>query len=172
MESIFQDHIADIVQYISLPLEIVGFVMVIIEIYKDNEYQKIENAIDNVPSFMSAASNAYASFLMGPEGRNSGSNLFVIIFVVFVAWAIWVIWESNSAEQVTTDFVSLLLTSFYVGFLTIFVGPFVLYAIPTVIVRLLNYITGGRALGTIGLILAGLGLLGELYQVITMTWFS
>lgn len=148
----FNGPTADIVQHISLPLEAVGFVLVLIEIYWRRVGERLEWEID----FMTGVDVFIAESVEPADGSRMPTAMILIVPLFILIWiALFgsLSWEEHRLWKGMT---------LVIGVVT--AGS----AFIPILARFLNRLTDGRALGSLGLVLAFLGLLGEVYQIITM----
>lgn len=172
----------DLVQHISLPLELLGLFLAMLEMFFPRHADQLEVEVDKLA--MTWKKPAVAIF-----GKGSWMRFFAFLLLVIVStWPwIWYLWgEYNDVMKIycVLLFLTIILASIKVKFskqfgfliLMIVIAPllpiFLLWVIPIVLLRyginLFDRIGNGRATGGIGIALGVLGLLGEVYQVVVI----
>ena len=143
---IFSERIANIVQLVSLPLELTGFGLAVIELRSPALADSLETAIDNIADWLMHQFNSekLIHYLLG--GPVFGGILLLI----------------GQFEASVVVFTILTLATVSDCVVT---GVFWLVGS---ILTLLDVFAEGKALGAFGLVLAAIGVLGETYQVISI----
>jgi len=173
LNAIFKGDTADVVQLISLPLEVLGFALAMLEILFKPHAARIEGCIDRFGiksrSLMAPVSRIVLigiAVLLGVTGASLGTlgllhALFRPVSDRSLSYPAWM-----AAHELLLRVPSVVVMAFALwGSLMLLL--LVLWTAHKTIDGL-NALSGGHALGTLGLILACLGVSGELYQVITM----
>ncbi|WP_106792144.1 hypothetical protein [Aquimarina sp. Aq78] len=180
---IFTDHNADIVQIISLPLELIGFALAFIEVRKPSLADRIEKGIDILIDRLFN--------IIKKRSPKDGTSLPLAVLMhlsITIAFlgCFWVCWKYVPIlyERPKDNFFNYFdYFAWFVGWLGIvfssigvlmfaaFIVITILLIILKIITRILNYLdryAHGRALGAFGLILALFGVIGEIFQVTVM----
>jgi len=152
----FTDSTADTVQLISLPLEIVGLTFAFIELKHPKTADRIEGWIDDWDEKLR---NLVKYPVAGIKYYRPGRIILLLGYPLILTCLLILNWKIVMEK-----------TGFLIAFiLLIAVSSLYLFSFfMPALVRFLNEYSNGRALGTFGLILAGLGGLGEIYQVLNM----
>lgn len=171
IEGFFNDEWADNIQMISIWLEALGLGLVIIEIFKNEWARRIEAFIDNTEERTSVWFAKIGSFLpysVETEKRSgivSGPFLRWLLTICFLGYTFMYIERMVNGEvlgQLDT------VVFFFMGIVSIITLAYYLLKGLNAFIRFLNKLSAGKALGSIGLLLAILGFTGEVYQVLTM----
>lgn len=158
MEAFFNEIWADRLQYITIWLEVVGFILTFIEVLFPKFADEIEKTIDDMSAVFDNLSDTVK--LWGWIGY------FFLPILLVVGLIIGLIFQSLSGTL--PKLYPKLYAILGALLITIVVLSVVLLKSASMLIRLLNRLSNGRALGSLGLILAFLGVLGEAYQYITM----
>ena len=140
----FSDSIADNVQLISLPLEATGFFLTYLELFKKEKIDAFESLIEKVHKKVSSKKRSRLGFI-----KFISIALPLMVFVFYI--------EQLTAEVIIMSIV-LTLVYFY---------DFTVVSL-TLFIDFLKKLTNGRVAGSLGLTLAFLGILGEVYQVLNI----
>lgn len=152
----FNELWANRLQYWTIWFEVVGFSLTFIEVLKPELADRIEARIDELSQHRLAVE---------PLGALDGClGLFGIILMSLVLLVGLLMTNSKSEFEVGDGFIIIIVMIPIIGSLTYIL----LIRVLGVIINKLNAISNGHALGTLGLIIALIGLLGEAYQYITM----
>lgn len=161
----FNNDTANSVQLISMPIESIGFMLTFIEVIKPDIADKIENFIDRAEiqslSLYKKHLNKLGAFLQN-------GKLILAMMIFAVAWLAVGIYRTIydlSFEQISQIF---WIVSFPLIVLSFVLVYGILVSSLNSLIKFLNTFSNGKALGSIGLILAFLGLCGEIYQVLTL----
>lgn len=174
----FNEIWADRTQYCTLPLEAVGFTLTFIEVIFPKMADRIENTIDRVGGWKPGFGTymVVAIFIVIIPALVLSYFYFSPLFKVVVLYVVVGIGSGMAQELFEKQGKKLLHGISWIFFLPTF-GPliiltFLLTRMPAMflsyVIDKLNSISDDRALGSLGLILAFLGLLGEAYQYTTM----
>ncbi len=180
---IFTDHNADIVQIISLPLELIGFVLAFIEVRQPSKADRIEKGIDILIDRL-------FNIIKKRSPKDGTSLPLAILMYLSVAAALlgcfWIcqkyvpILYERSKDYFFDYFdyfawfvgwLGIIFSSMGILIFVFFIVITILLIILKIIALILNYLdryAHGRALGAFGLILALFGLIGEIFQVTVM----
>lgn len=170
-EGFFNEQWADKIQLVSIWLETLGLALVVIELFKSQWADKIEDAIDKTEQRTRVwfgklgLALPYSVETEKRTGLHSGFGLRWIVTLYFVGQTVWYITDMVKGE--TLDQIDTVIFLFGAAVATLTIAYYLLKGLHSCI-HFLNKLTNGHALGSIGLLLAILGFLGEVYQVITM----
>lgn len=154
----FQDDIADIVQMISLPVEIMGASLTAIEIFNKPVAERIGNKIEEISK---ASLNEMFNKLYNPVSYACIALVAVICFTSLMGYT----QRSFTLPNIITAAVgSFAIATLSTGFLLAFLALFLYWLIS--ILRFFDRITNGYPLGGFGITLGFLGVCGEIYQVL------
>ncbi len=150
-------------KHTGLTIEIIGFLLTLVEIYLPDASEKMESFIDTA----AYRARAYRSWSVAKLGRFL-ANMAVVIIIVFVAFSgLMLTFESADTlpsitflAPIVTDITGILV--YLIILIIIFISSLTLLL--EYFIHFLNLITGGKALGTIGLALALYGLIGNVLQ--------
>ena len=161
--SFYNNFIANCVQLISFPLELIGLTLAVIDIYFPGKAEEIENFIDKLESGL---------YRKGSHLKEKSKD-YAFWFAVFMAFNFLVNYlydfdGLNVLVELALHLVSLLIPLCLFVLFSIIIYAKIVIPYLHRSVTFLNKLTSGKALAAIGLILAGLGFLGEFYQVATM----
>lgn len=173
MEFVFNENLAARLQYLTLPLELIGLSLALIEIRFPRAAEYLTRQIERLAMPMKSMRAGES----GPESLmerslatllkrvlNAGFGLLTLIYFIRGVYGLFTRWPELGW-----------LIGFGIGYL---ISTIVL-AIALVLVGITTFFlvvggtdfaqrfVAGRAIGTLGILIAGLGLLGELYQFIT-----
>ncbi len=162
METFFTNVWADRVQLVALPLEVVGFTLVAIEVFKPRVADSIESFIDKL------------SCITFPPKDSFGikvhlwvtASLTILLLIMLSMLRLSISWLSADVTPLSVGKVILMCFAF--GIFLDFVVVRLITRTLSGICKTLNYITDGSALGSIGIIIAFFGVLCEVYQFITL----
>lgn len=172
MESFFSETVAARLQYVTFPLELTGLLLALVEVRFPALAQKLtrqierlslpmralESGPDRVESMMERSLNALLSRVL--------RTAFYALTLIFVGRLLYQLIDRGPA----LDWLAGALVSYLVSavVMTIVVVIFTLMTFFIVIggSDFARRFVAGRAIGTLGIMIAGLGLLGELYQLL------
>lgn len=173
METLFNETVAAGLQYVTFPLELIGLTLALIEVrfpaLAANLTQKIEQLsapIRDLRSDQSGSESLMERSLGLLLSRVLWAGYFVLT-AIYTAKLTYQLFERGSE------------TSGLMGLLISYVVSGVIMTIALLILGLTMYFlvvggsdfarrfVAGRAIGTLGILIAGIGLLGELYQLLT-----
>jgi hypothetical protein len=192
MYEYFNNKIADNIQITSVFLESIGLMLTIIELFKPQTANRIEDFIDET------GINAQVRF--NKNVQLIGKSLWKVSFPpMFILWRLGLIGiiffgcfllDLNIIIQIvlivpiiisiilSIDFILLIenfFTKFVFAILFIFFSPIIIivFYFLSKVIEFLNRLTSkggkdGKALGSIGLILSVVGIIGSLYQTLTI----
>ena len=150
----------DLAQIIAFPIEVMGLLLVVIELFSPNKADAIENWIDGM-SIRRKKRLATDPFYTDTRSRVLNALQYIGIAIVavsasFMAFNVLSNWESQSSFMKS-------ITVFHLALLP---GWIVLITLEYYhnLIDILNRITYGKALGAIGLFLALIGFGCECYQ--------
>ncbi len=146
------------IQYFTLPLEVVGFTLTSIEVLFPELADRIERLVDK----LGKSSNSFHDKLRRYYGKPAEMALpvFPLILLTLMVYPFFSRWWGMYPQFKTAIYMFIVFGALYLTYwISFFLGK---------LIDVLNKVTSGRALGTLGLVLAFLGLLGEAYQYITM----
>lgn len=148
----FNNETANTVQLISLPLEAIGFFLTYVEIWKPKIFYKLENLFVTIYRFTSS----FSAIATEENSKDTAEKWGVMITIILLILSPII---SSKAFD----------TQFHVIIYMIIGGIITLSFFVTTWIFLIYRLSNGKGVvGGLGLLLAFLGLLGELYQVITM----
>lgn len=172
----FQEDAANVVQLISLPLEVIGCSFAFIEVFTPKTADRIENWFDHTQKEI----KAIVEWAQGktPEEDEPKMNLWVRIehaslTVRILFYSLLFLLGPFAILSVIAIIFSPIATGLGLA-LIIAIFIFTTLVITWMLglfgktIALFNRITNGYALGAIGVILASIGVLGEVYQVLTI----
>lgn len=186
--TVFNDQAAVVVQLASLPLEVAGLTLAFIEVRKPSVADAIEAGIDHAAGWCEQMIRRFAP----RDGTGPLALAFMALVAMgfaiaagrFLLWAGGYIWEREKPwwDPPVFDYVVSLVS--YATIVPLFLLAVIasmwlalalaLLSLRTIslVLRGLDRYAHGRALGAFGLILASMGLVGEMYQVLTIvvTW--
>ena len=152
---IFNDDISNILQYVSLFLEIIGITLAFIEIKSPKIARFLEESIHDFENHLKDLGSRIASNKI----TQNLVTVFIVLLLIAIIPALWGLFELPS-------FVWIIF--FFIGAVFLFIiGVFLLVAF----IDSLNSFSNGRAIGSLGICLASLGLFGEIYQILNI-WFG
>lgn len=169
MDQYFNECLASTVQKISLPLELTGFLLAFIELKTPSLARKIEEFLDEIPTYLKNVIDSIGGFLLGTtENKFIQYSLYILGFVLFIT----MVAGFTGARFIFSysEFWGIIIFLFKV----IAIGGSILLALIfllALISRILDFLddfSHGRALGAFGLLLALTGSLGEIYQIIVL----
>ena len=184
--------VAQLLQQLSLPLEMTGFGLVVLEVYTPDTVERIENAIDSARLWFSNMTRDFSIF--PDQNRNDSKEEledelydvpitdlvkgFVSLVVLFLPCVIVAAIAGFMIDFLAGDdgpqketFIFLLV---FIGlvFLSVNFGTAILIgalvSLLALVLKLLDQMSGGHALASFGVLLAVTGLLMEIYQVAEM----
>jgi len=151
----FSNTIANGLNYITLIFEVVGFTLAFIEIKYPRGADRIEKGFRGLEKFVQRFSYKMAN---NPLGQTV-ITIFIILLFAAVVPTIW----------------GLFTLPFYVWAVFIIAGiavsVIVLLHLMVDFLDSLNRFSNGKAIGALGVCLGSLGIVGELYQILTQ-WFA
>ena len=147
---LFDPEVANMIQYISLPLEIIGFALALIELRFPHLAFRLKKRVLSWPIL-----------LKKPEKNKMFESIPIIHFVLAIVIVIGCVQYFVKAEH-NWDFWSV----FFDGFMFILMLTFLNGAVQMVFIYLELY-AKQNVLGLFGMILAILGLSGEIYQFLS-----
>lgn len=148
----FNDSVANALQYISLSLEVFGLLLAFIEIKTPKTADKIEKGINRLEYYVKGLGQKLTN------NHHYEALITVFIFLLFVAVVptLWGLFTLPLWIWIIFDVIGVI-----VG-LTIGLHLLVDF------IESLNAFSNGRALGSLGIFVSSLGVMGELYQLITI----
>jgi hypothetical protein len=173
METLFNQAIADSLQYVTFPLELIGLSLALIEV----RFPKVAANLTRQIERLSAPIQELRTGQSGSESlieRSLGVLLSRLIktglYSLTAIYSIKLIYQlfSRTAEM-----------NWLIGMLLSYVVWAIVMTVALVLLGLLMFFlvvggsefsrrfVAGRAIGTLGILIAGLGLFGELYQLLT-----
>lgn len=197
MDSFFNENLANNIQCISLPLEAIGFILTMIEVLKPELADSIELSIDKY-RFPNVYQLKSVKFLIRFHEKKKKVLrnyyylirqfllLLYLIYFIYLFQLVLTCHEGVLYDSATTktNYVALKLIYLYLftfaisvisivymshHALDIFVHSMALISeISLSIIKFLNKISNGRAIGTLGLLIAFLGVIGEYYQIFSI----
>lgn len=181
------------VQKLSLPIELFGFTLLIIELFFNRFVEYLESNIDKLElaserTIISLRNWGVLGILFkkyrkyDPDLIGKSPKIHIIVFVystcvsllIALASIIWLIFSFNVLTGIISIIILILLFKYYPYPINLFgqiclllslIPMFLLTFIFGKIFRLMNLIGRGKAFGAVGIILSIVGLLGECYQV-------
>jgi|GEM_PF-1365928 len=173
METLFNETVAAGLQYVTFPLELIGLTLALIEVRFPRVAEQLTQQIER----LSAPLRDLRSGQSGSESmmeRSLGLLLsrllwtgYLILTAVYVAKLIYQLIDRGPE------------TSWLLGLLISYIVTGIIMTIALLVLGLTMYFlvvggsdfarrfVAGRAIGTLGILIAGIGLLGELYQLLT-----
>ncbi|MEQ9309845.1 MAG: hypothetical protein RLN90_10350 [Balneolaceae bacterium] len=168
----FNDNTANLVQLISAPLEIIGFTLAFIEIKYPEFADKIEHTFDVITDFLLKVSrdrlpkwNEDSRWLLRQDDILKALGWGVPLILLFLVSGF--LQETDLISPNVIFALWLIVIPLVALFSRNWIG--ILISLPIIPLKnlfsFLNKFSKGRALGTVGLILASMGVFGELYQI-------
>ena len=157
----FNDTVSDVFQFITINLELVGITLAFIEIKLPDTANKIENGMFSAETKV----RNFAEKMIGHKLFSSMITLCIIVGFFFEIPAAAGFFDAVFPADVLRFMDYLLYFSIAItlvvvlGFGVILLGEFI---------AALNRFSNGKAIGALGVFLASLGLVGEIYQVINI----
>lgn len=175
---------ADLVQHVSLPLELLGLFLAMLEIFFNGHAKKLEQAIDAAANWLAVDAYKDKSLLSKVE------DVYNVVFMVYIflpvvgvldpypKWVLWAFYFSTLDglyryfvlywfKSWRTQLWSRILRGILLlPLLVFFVLVVALFLLLQLIITVFDSIGKGHAIGGIGIALGIFGLLGEIYQVI------
>lgn len=173
MEYFFNEALAARLQFITLPLEIIGLSLALIEIrfprtaaYLTRQIERLSMPMEAMRAGESGADSLMERSLGTLLRRilNAGLGLLTLTFLVQGIYGLFTRWPE---------------LGWLIGFLIDYVITAITLTITLVLLGITTFFlvvggtdfarrfVAGRAIGTLGILIAGIGLLGEVYQFIT-----
>ena len=173
METFFSETIAAYLQYVTFPLELIGLSLALIEVRFPEVAANLTRQIER----LSVPMQELRSGQSGSESlieRSLGALLSRLIktgfYILTAIYSINLIYQLFSREP-EPGWLAGMLFSYVIWAITMTVSLVLLgLAIFFLVVggsEFARRFVAGRAIGTLGILIAGLGLLGELYQLLT-----
>jgi len=177
MTPFFNENYANIIQFISLPLETIGGILTCIELLRPKLADKIEGFLDNLTQFKKIF--IHFRIFIDALGEAVGSCAYFICLYLIASGKFNFLYSKVGEILSHLGFLAPILMGQFVVF-SMFIITGLLISAPYIVgyiisilisnfIKLLNKLSNGRALGCFGLLLAFLGILGEFYQVITLS---
>ncbi|MEM1406298.1 MAG: hypothetical protein AAGG59_05945 [Bacteroidota bacterium] len=141
----FNDNAANFIQHISLLLEMLGFFLTYVELFKKEWVIAFESRVKKVHEKVSLKKRARLGFI---KFTTLAAPLLILVIARPESFTI----------QIIIGAIILGLIYFY---------DFVVVSM-TLLIDFLNRLTNGRVAGSVGLLLVSLGMLGEVYQVLNI----
>ena len=171
MESFFNEAVASRLQYLTFPLEVCGIALALIELRFPETAAKLTQHIERFATPLDPAKAvegespieaSLAVFL--PRLLRAGTYALTAVYALRLLYGLITRWPD---------------TGWLPGFLLGYVIWSVIVVVLLIVLGIITFFmvvggsafvqrfVAGRAVGTLGLLIAGLGLLGELYQFVT-----
>ncbi len=170
MESFFNEAVAARLQYVTFPLELIGLTLALIEVrfpkaaaYLTRQIERLSMPIEDLRSGNDATVGKSLETLLS-RILKAGFGILTVIYLVKIVYGL-----------LSSGFDLKWLTGVFIGYLVFAI----IMTVALVIIGLTMFFlvvggsdfarrfVAGRAIGTLGILIAGLGLLGELYQFLT-----
>ena len=173
MELIFDETLAARLQYLTLPLELIGLTLALIEIRFPKAADYLTRRIERLAMPMAAmrAGDSGAESLMerslGTLLRrvlNAGLGLLTLFYLVQGIYTLAVRWPDLG--WLIGFLIGCLITAIVLSITLVLVGVAAFFLVVGGTDFAKRFVAG-RAIGTLGILIAGLGLLGEVYQFVT-----
>lgn len=149
----FTEETANLIQLSTYPLALIGVVLLALEVWRNDISRRIEGFLDDLGPAL--ATKAKASFgLTTDRGRDYLHELYRDTLTR----------PGDPLGQAAGTARSVRRIFGYIGIYLEWVVCF-LTALPAIVIRLLNNLTGGHALGGIGIVLEMICFAGDTYQV-------
>ncbi len=179
----FSNDTATIVQLISFPLEVIGFSMIIIEVYYSGTAKRMKKWLKKFPKSVSKRIRAKMN---ATEELRLSIGLFIGLPIALVmSFVIPFVYFSELLNYLEFHFAIEFVIMSVLGLLVFIPLYFIVFSaiklvgvivrsffLPLDIIRLIilffDKLTAGKALSGFGLTLAFFGVLGEMYQVLTI----
>jgi len=169
MLTFFNEIVAARLQYVTFPLELVGFSLALIEVRFPKAAAYLTRHVERLATPMRDFSGDHVTMERSLEAflsrlLKAGLTLFVLAYLAQLgyrmAMADWH-WTPGFAELLSFLIVGVVLT------IVLALLGLVTFFLVTGSSEFARRFVAGRAIGTLGILIAGLGLLGELYQLMT-----
>jgi len=173
METLFSVTIAARLQYVTFPLELTGLALALIEL----RFPKVAESLTRRIERLSTPLEALRSGQSGSEsvmGRSLGTLLsrllktgFYILTAIYGARLIYHLMSREpDLNWLLGGIISYLVSSIVMTIALVILGLAVFFLVVGGSDFARRFVAG-RAIGTLGVLIAGLGLLGEFYQLLT-----
>ncbi len=173
MEQLFNEALAARLQYLTLPLELIGLTLALIEIRFPKAAEYLTRRIEQLAMPMEAMRAGES----GPESLmersletmlrrilKAGLGLLTLIYLVQGVYTLIALWPEFG--WLIGFGVGYLITAIVLTITLVLIGVTTFFLVVGGSDFAQRFVAG-RAIGTLGILIAGLGLLGELYQFVT-----
>lgn len=157
----FYTEVANVLQFFSLPMELLGILLALIEI----RYRKVAEFFrQHILGTWAEITDGFFAGVVRGQRRTTRRNplwlnvLGMLVAVAAVAWLVWQVARAPASDQVF--FIVLLVVLILVP---LALGPMIRWLLRAIL-RFIGTFAQGREIGTLGLIIAMLGLTAEAYQ--------
>lgn len=161
-DEFFNNDTANILQHISIFIELTGFILIIIEIYFADTADRIEKFLDTFSYYSVAVDKirGKSKFLGGVSWLTMALSMILFSIIGFTN-----IYTYLPVQLVYIFYIPVVALMVYFLCAIIITFAPILALILSRILKALNYIAKDRALGALGVILSLIGLMFETYQV-------
>ncbi|MBA7507279.1 hypothetical protein ES706_05997 [subsurface metagenome] len=158
--AVFEQDVAILLQHVAVPLETTGLILAIIEVKFSHIARRIEQRIDDISA--APFRKVWDEMKDVVEGATSEKIISLSRVLALVTWIIGI-----GVGLVKQSWLWGIGTVLLVGFCTMMGVP-LLIALLSRVLGVLDEVCDGHALGGLGISLAGMGFLMEVYQVLTI----
>lgn len=157
----FNENTSNYLQFFSMTMEVLGISLAYLEIKYKSIARSIEEKILNDEEKI----KEFAMKLMENKIFSALVTIFIIILFFFFVPYMFGFYDHvlppdmKSIQQTIMWVTSPVIVLFIIGLCLILLGDFVSW---------LNHFSDGHAIGALGVVITGLGLLGEVYQILTI----
>ncbi|XOV89734.1 MAG: hypothetical protein ACFHX7_07580 [Pseudomonadota bacterium] len=174
MSSMFDPDVAAALQYVTLPLELIGLLLALIEVRFPRAAASLTRQIARLAAPMEALRSDEPFDRTAPIERSLGLLLRRVIHAGFLLLTLFFLLQMGIGLLQGEAGVGWLL-GFLIGYLIAGIIMTVMLVVVCVVTYFLvisssdfaQRFVAGHAIGTLGILIAGLGLLGEVYQLLT-----
>ncbi len=154
--------LVDQLQLIALPLEIIGFILVALELFKNEVVTQLQKQIDRFPTYFTDLrfNESDREAILDRDNQNWSTQAGCVKLVVFMVYVI-IVWPFVRSMEHWWSIVFAVIISYM--FLNLFLFLFSLLLVG--ITHFLNQLTNGNAIGGLGLLLALTGIIFESVQI-------
>ncbi len=173
MGSFFNESVAASLQYVTLPLELVGLTLALIEVRFPNTAANLTRQIERLSAPVrelrsgepgSAALMEKSLGALLARVLKAGYYVLTVVYAVMAGYQL--IRHGYDASDLIGLFISYVVTGVIMTVALLVIGLTVFFLVVGGSDFARRFVAG-RAIGTLGILIAGVGLLGEVYQLVT-----
>lgn len=173
MTSIFNETIAARLQYVTFPLELIGLALALIEVrfpttaaWLTRQIGRLASPIEALRSGQSGSDSVMERSLAVMLSRMIRAGFYVLTAIYLARLVYRLLADGAHAAAMLGLLVSYVVSAIVMTVALVLVGLTVFFIVVGGSDFAQRFVAG-RAIGTLGILIAGLGLLGELYQFLT-----